>query len=131
MLTKEQKAEYYRKWRARKSKDAEYRRKNCARVCAYYAAHPEKKREQWRKFIERHGTERRVAARVRNAKMVIEAGRTYSPRFYMRKPEWMPVGKIVGDTRSAFLVENATPEMREYARQLSIEMREQRERQTT
>lgn len=120
---RENKAEYYRKWRARKSKDANYRKKESQRVCAYYAAHPEKKREQWLKFTAKHWLEHRVAARVRHAKTVVEAGKTYSPRFYIRKPEWMPVGKAVGDPRSAFLAENITPEMRAYALELAIERR--------
>ena len=44
-----------REWRARKRQDPEWlaahRKKECARVCAYYAAHPDKRREHWAKFV--------------------------------------------------------------------------------
>ena len=48
-----------REWRARKRQDPEWlaahRKKECARVCAYYAAHPDKRREQWAKFVAKSG----------------------------------------------------------------------------
>lgn len=117
----------YREWLSRKRQDpvwlANRRKRECARVCAYYAANPDKKREQWRKFTAKAGIQRRVAERVRKARKVLESGKPYSPRYYMRKPEWMPVGKSVGDVRSSFLSENITPEMRDYARGLALERR--------
>lgn len=116
-----------RDWRARKRKDAkwlaEHRRKECARVSAYYAAHPEKRREHWLKFTAKSGVERRVTERIRHAKKVLARGVMYTPRFWMRKPEWMPVGQAVGDVRSAFYELNMTAEQRAYARELAIERR--------
>ena len=116
-----------REWRARKRQDAawlaEHRRKECARVSAYYAAHPEKRREHWLKFTAKSGVDRRAKERIRHAKKVLARGGMYTPRFWMRKPEWMPVGQAVGDVRSAFLEPNMTDEQRACARELAIERR--------
>ena len=119
-----------REWRARKRQDAawlaEHRRKECARVSAYYAAHPEKRREHWLKFTAKSGVERRAKERIRHAKKVIARGGMYTPRFWARKPEWMPVGQAVGDVRSAFFELNMTVEQRASARELAIERRSAR-----
>ena len=114
-----------REWRARKYRDQawldEHRRKERARVSAYYAAHPDKRREQWRKFTEKSGVKRRAKERVRHAiKVVVERG-TYTPRFNLRKPDWVPVGKSGIDYASPFLWSNLTDSQRDYARELAIE----------
>ena len=116
-----------REWRARKRQDAawlaEHRRKECARVSAYYAAHPERRREHWLKFSAKSGVGRSAKERIRHAKKVLARGVMYTPRFWMRKPEWMPVGQTVGDVRSAFFELNMTAEQRAYARELAMERR--------
>ena len=116
-----------REWRARKRQDPEWlaahRKKECARVCAYYAAHPDKRRELWLKFREKSGVERRAKERIRHAKKVTARGGMYTPRFWMRKPEWMPVGRVVMDVNSQWLASNLTPAQRAYARELAIERR--------
>lgn len=116
-----------REWRARKRQDPEwlaaYRKKECARVCAYYAAHPDKRREHWAKFNAKFGIERRVRERVRHAVKVVKSGRFYAPRYDLRKPEWAPVGAPLVDARSQFLDVNITDSQRAYARGLAIERR--------
>jgi hypothetical protein len=116
-----------REWRARKRQDpewlAEHRKKECARVRAYYATHPEKRREHWLKFRAKSGVERRAKELIRHAKKVIARGVMYTPRFWMRKPEWMPVGRVVMDVNSQWLASNLTPAQRAYARELAIERR--------
>lgn len=119
-----------REWRANKAKDpvwlAAHRAKERARVKAYYDAHPEKRREQWLKFTAKSGIARRPKERVRHAVKVVLAGRLYKPRFYMRKPDYVPVGASGVDTRSTFLWNNLTDSQRGYAMELAIERKERR-----
>ena len=53
-------------------------------------------------------------------------GGAYRPTPSRRFPDWATKGQFVTDARSAFLIENATPEMRAYARELFIERMERR-----
>lgn len=130
-MTKEERSAYYRRWIAAKRRNpawlAKRRAKECARMKAYYKANPEKKRECWRKFTDKFGIARRPRARMAYAKKVVLSGRPYTPRFYMRKPEYAPVGASGIDTRSPFLWNNLTDEQRAYARELTIERKAQRE----
>lgn len=120
-----------RAWRAMKAQDpiwlAAHRAKERARMKAYYAAHPEKKREQWHRFTEKYGVARRPVARMAYAKKVVLAGKPYAPRFYLRKPDYVPVGESGLDTRSPWLINNLTDSQRAYARELAIERKAQRE----
>ena len=93
-----------REWRARKR-----------------AAHPDKRREHWAKFVAKSGIKRRTTERVRYAVKVVQAGLCYKPCYCRRKPEWMPVGRVVMDVDSQWLAPNLTPAQRAYARELAIE----------
>ena len=53
-------------------------------------------------------------------------GGAYRPTPSRRFPDWATKGQFVTDARSAFLIENATPEVRAYARELFIERMERR-----
>ena len=125
-MTREERTLYYREWLDGKRQDAEWiakrRASENARIRAYYDIHPEKKREQWRRFSAKHGIARRPNARMRYAKNAILARGIYAPRFNRRLPEWAPVGGGL-DRRSAFLAVNLTPSQRAYARELAIERR--------
>ena len=114
-----------REWRARKRQDPEWlaahRKKECARVCAYYAAHPDKRREHWAKFVAKSGIKRRTTERVRYAVKTVRAGLCYKPCYCRRKPDWMPVGRVVLDVHSQWLDVNLTASQRAYARDLAIE----------
>lgn len=118
-------AAYYRAWR---KSHPEYRKREAARVAQYWRDHPQKKREQWRAFYATHWQERRVAERVRKAVKTAESGRLYSPRYYNRKPEYLPPYVQAADARSAFLVANLSPEQVACARELAIERKAWRER---
>ena len=99
----------YVEYRKRKSKDPMWRKKESKRVQAYYAAHPEKKKEAWATFNERHGIKRRTTQRVKYAvKTMMETG-SYKPRPSRRLPEWCPVNGNPIDVQSAFLDVNITP----------------------
>lgn len=119
-----------REWRARKRQDPEWlaahRKKECARVCAYYAAHPDKRREHWAKFVAKSGIKRRTTERVRYAVKTVRAGLCYKPCYCRRKPDWMPVGRVVLDVHSQWLAVNLTDAQRAYARELAIERKERR-----
>ena len=119
-----QTAEYFREYRRT---HPNYRKREADRVARYWKEHPEKKREQWEKFKAKHGTKRRVAARVAAAKNAILKRGNYSPRPWMRLPEWMPVGGSCIDVRSPWLINNLTDSQRAYARELAIERKAQRE----
>lgn len=119
-----------REWRARKAQDpawlAAHREKERRRVKAYWAAHPEKHRENWRKWAERHGVERRAKERIRHAVKAVKERGAYIPRFNMRKPDWVAVGQNGIDTRSPFIWNNLTDGQRAYGRELAIERKERR-----
>ena len=130
-MTKEEQRAYNRRmmraWRARKYQDqawlAEHRKKERARVKAYYDAHPDKRREQWRKFTEKSGVKRRVTERVRHAIKAVTKHGAYKPQFNRRKPDWVPVGQSGIDYSSPFLWNNLTDAQRAYASELAIERR--------
>ena len=128
-MTYEEHLAYNRAWRAKKSQDpawfAAYRAKENKRLNAYYKAHPEKKRENWQRFNAKGGVARRAKERVRYAKKRVLSGKPYAPKFYMRKPDYVPVGGGI-DTRSVFLWGNLTDSQRAYARELAIERKERR-----
>jgi hypothetical protein len=62
---------------------------------------------------------RLVLSRIQHAKARLAKGKMYHPRFHLRYPEWATMGAF--DALSAFLIENATPAQRAYARELAIE----------
>lgn len=119
-------AAYHRWYRRNVRNTPEFRRAEAERTKAYYAAHPEKKREQWARFVAKHGVKRRKTARVRAAMQTVLAGGVYKPRFAMRKPDYVAVGESGLDARSQWLFENATDSQRAYARELAIERRSTR-----
>ncbi len=86
------------------------------------AANPEQVRAEDRAYYAKTVERRRARARIAHAKARIAKGKSYSPRYSSRLPDWVPVYGTV-DARSAFLAENITPEMRAYARELAIERR--------
>ena len=64
----------------------------------------------------------RAKWRIIYAKRVIRRGKCYTPRYYLRFPDYAVKAGVI-DVRSAFLEEGITPEMRAYARELAIERR--------
>lgn len=64
----------------------------------------------------------RAAARIRNAKRCVLAGKVYKPRFARRIPDWETMGGAL-DVRSSWLAENMTAAQNAYARELAIERR--------
>ena len=67
----------------------------------------------------------RAKWRIIYAKRMLRSGGTYSPRYYLRIPDYVvKCGAL--DSRSAFLSENVTPSQRAYARELAIGRRAER-----
>lgn len=64
----------------------------------------------------------RAKWRIIYAKRVIRRGKCYTPRYYLRLPDYAVKAGVI-DVRSAFLAENMTPEQKAYARDLAIERR--------
>lgn len=108
---------YWAEYRKRKSQDLLWKQKESKRVQAYYAKHPDKKKESWAKFSSKRGIERRPVERLRHALKVLEQGREYAPRPFMRKPDWMPVGKKIADVESQFLINNQTKSQVAFAKE--------------
>ena len=84
------------------------------------AANPEQVRAEDRAYYAKTVERRRTRARIAHAKARIAKGKSYSPRYSSRLPDWAPVRGMV-DARSAYLIENLTPAQRAYARELAIE----------
>ena len=105
----------------RRRNTPEYRIAERKRINEYYLAHPEKKKESWRKFNEKHGIKRRSSARIKAAVKAVEKHGTYSPRPNRRLPSWCPVGCNPIDINSTFLEENITESHKDFAREISIE----------
>ena len=113
-----QNAEYWRERRRKMS--PEQKKRESERVKSYYSIHPEKKKEQWERFKLKYGLARRVAMRVKYAcKSVNERG-IYSPRPWMRKPEYAPVGFDGIDVKSSFLIDNITVSQKAFAKEVGV-----------
>ena len=84
------------------------------------AANPEQARAESRAYYAKTVERRRTQARIAHAKARIAKGKSYSPRYSCRLPDWAPVCGTV-DARSAFLGVNLTASQRAYARELAIE----------
>ena len=115
--------EYFREYRRT---HPEYRKREAARVRQYWLEHPEKHRENWAAYSAKCGVSRRATMRICYAAKVMKAGKMYSPKPYMRKPDYVPVGKSGIDARSQCLACNLTDAQRAYARELAIERKERR-----
>lgn len=86
------------------------------------AANPEQARAESRAYYAKTVERRRSQARVAHAKARIAKGKSYSPRYSCRLPDWAPVCGMI-DARSAFLAVNLSASKRAYARELAIERR--------
>lgn len=86
-----------------------------------YARSRALQRERRRKMRDRKIAAGLLPPRTKNGGM-------FRPRHSIRYPDWCVKGQFCVDVRSAFLAENLTPAMRDYARRLFIGRREQRER---
>lgn len=89
------------------------------------AADPKQTRAESRAYYAKTVTRRRAQARIAHAKSRIAQGKSYSPRYNCRYPEWALVGGTVA-ANSPYLYENITDAQRAYARELAIERRERR-----
>ena len=86
------------------------------------AANPEQARAEDRAYYAKTVERRRTRARIAHAKARIAKGKSYSPRYSCRLPDWAPVGGA-RDVRSQWLEVNVTDSQRAYARELAIERR--------
>lgn len=63
----------------------------------------------------------RAGWRIIYAKRVIRRGIAYSPKYYLRIPDFATKGERILDTRSQWLINNLTDSQRAYARELAVE----------
>jgi hypothetical protein len=89
-------------------------------VRAKRAANPEQARAEYRAYYAKTVERRRTQARIAHAKARIAKGKSYSPRYSCRLPDWAPVGGA-RDVRSQWLEVNVTDSQRAYARELAIQ----------
>lgn len=115
-----------RKWReAHREELLRKRRENRAKNIQVARAMDRKaeQRRKLRKMMDAEYYQRRLSAtRMTHAKATMAKGKAYRPRFHMRSPAWATMG-IGLDCASPWLVENITPEMRAYAKELFAERR--------
>lgn len=87
--------------------------------------------DEWRRHQLRCRTDAayyalwRAKERLRYAQYRVAAGKTYSPRYSGRIPNWCVSGAVL-DTKSRFIAVNITPSQKEWARRLFLERREGR-----
>ena len=119
----ERKRKAARKWR--EANREEYLRKKRARRAANIEAAKVKERQDEARRKKRKQTDaayyhkRLLLNRIAHAKKTLAKGKVYRPRYHLRTPEWAAMCEF--DARSPFLIENATPAHRAYARELAIE----------